>query len=473
MYINPTIFRGYDLRGVVNRDLNPDIVEHLGRAYAAFLLKRGIGRAIVGHDCRATSPEYSQRLIQGLLSSGVNVIDIGLTLAGIFYWAQYHFNYLGGVMVTASHNPADYNGFKFATGLSSTMMSEEIQELRSICDGDNLIKGELKGMADKRDIKGSYFDDLLKRFNFIRKMKVAVDPSCSTPGFFVPELLRRAGFEVVENNCQLNACFPMGTPDPTEKAVAQRLAAKVTETAADIGFSYDADGDRIGVAAGDGQIMWNDILVALFAADVLDQNPGAKIVFNTLCSKVVEDVILARGGQPIMCRVGHSYIKAMAQKEGAKFAGELSGHFFFLDKFYPHDDGCYATLRLLDYLDRTNQTLSQAVASLPHYISSPEIKIGCPDELKIAFIEKVSRVLRNDFQEAKVIDDERAGDGVRLDMPDAMFVLRYSQNGPYLTVKFEAKSQERYEELKSYIKNLLNVYPEVDWTFGVNVESLS
>lgn len=473
MKINPQIFRGYDIRGVADRDLNPEIVELLGKAYGAFLAKRGINEAAVGRDCRLTSPQYSRAIIKGLLWSGIDVIDIGLTLVGTLYWSQYHLKCRGAVMVSASHNPAEYNGFKLATGFSEPMDGEAIQELRRAVEQGDFVKGEKQGRAEERDITRAYLDDIASRFKINRKFKVVVDSSWATPGVFVPVLLRKVGCEVVEKNCQPDGTFPLGVPDPTEKAVAFRLSQEVKEAAADIGFTYDADGDRIGVVDENGGILWNDILVALFAADVLSQNPGAKIVFNTLCSKVVPDTIKAMAGQPIMWKTGHSFIQAKLRESGAQFAGELSGHFFFSDKFYPHDDGCYATLRLLDYLDKTGKTLSQAVSALPKYISSPEIKVGCPDELKVGLIAKMGEVLRRDFPEAEAIDDERAGDGTRLEMEDEMFVIRYSQNGPYLTVKFEAREQQRYDDLKHYISKFLHSYPEVDWSFGVNVESLT
>jgi len=472
MKINPNIFRGYDLRGEVEKDLNPEIVEHLGRGYAAFLNRRGITKAVVGHDCRATSVEYKDAIIKGLVSSGIDVVDIGLTLTGTLYWSQYFFDSKGGIIVTASHNPAEYNGFKFATGFSETMVSDEIQELRKIVEEENYITVKKEGTVKKQNIKQIYIDDIIKRFDLKNKFKIVVDPGNSTPGYFIPDLLRAAGMEVIEKNTNLDPTFPLGTPDPTEKEVAERISKEVLEAGADLGFSYDADGDRIGVVDGNGRILWNDVLVALFAADVIRENPNAKIVFNTLCSKVVEETIREKGGQPIMWRTGHSFIKAKAQKEKAKFAGELSGHFFFLDKFYPHDDGAYATMRLLDYLSSSGVSLAEAVNSLPQYISSPEIKVGCPDDLKVSFIGKISGVLKKDYPETEVIDDERAGDGVRLEMNDAMFIVRYSQNGPYLTIKFEAKTEERYNELKRYINQLLHSYEEVDWKYGVNVESL-
>ncbi len=472
MKINPEIFRGYDLRGMVNQDLTPEIVEHLGKAYGTYLLRRRMKRAVVGHDCRLTSPEYRDAIIRGLISTGVDVIDIGLTLVGTFYWAQYYFKAQGGAMVTASHNPADFNGFKFALGYSRTMVTDEIQALRKLADQGKFIVGRKPGTVQKRDITQIYFNDLARRFKKLRRFRIVVDPSNSTPGAFLPPLLRQLGCVVIESNCKLDGHFPVGTPDPTERIIAQRISKLVKQRKADLGLSYDADGDRIGVVDERGNILWNDILVALFATDVIEKNPGAKIVFNTLCSKVVEGAIKATRGKPVMWRTGHSFIKAKAQKIKAKFAGELSGHFFFLDQFYPHDDGAYATLRILDYLSRTKQTLSQAVAKFPKYISSPEIKVGCPDSKKVKLMDKIAKVLRRDFQDAEIIDDERAGDGVRLEMPEEMFIIRYSQNGPYVTIKFEAKTQKRYNELKKYINTLLHKYPEMDWSFGVNVESL-
>jgi phosphomannomutase/phosphoglucomutase len=471
--INPHIFRGYDLRGIVGKDLNTEIAEHLGKAYGTYLIKHRIdSKTVVGYDSRLTSSEYKDALIKGIASTGIHSIDIGLTMTGTFYWSQYFFKSKGGVMVTASHNPAEYNGFKFATGLSETMVSEEIQELRQIAEEDDFVSSPKKGIIKKQDIKLDYYNDLLRRFDIKKKFKIVVDASNATPGVIVPELLRKLGCEVIESNCNLDSSFPLGTPDPTEKAVAERLAKKVLSAKADIGLTFDADGDRIGVVDHKGNILWNDILVALFAADVLRKNNGAKIVFNTLCSKAVQETIMNNHGIPVMWRTGHSFIKAKAREENAKFAGELSGHFFFLDRFYGHDDGAYAALRLLEYLSQTDQTLFDAAGKLPHYISSPEIKVGCSDDKKLLLMKKIARFLRSDFPSAEIIDDERAGDGVRLDLEGAMLVIRYSQNGPYMTIKFEAKKKNRYDELKEYIHTLLHKFDEVDWNYGVNVESL-
>lgn len=473
MQVNPYIFRGYDLRGLVGKDLNPELVEHLGRAHGTILRKNNIDKAVVGYDCRETSPEYSQAIIRGLNSVGVDVVNIGMTMVGTFYWSQYFLKCQGGIFVTASHNPAEYNGFKFAIDFSETLVSEGMQELRRIVEQEDYFQPDKQGKEEKRDIRQDYFSDLLKRFN-IKRFKVVVDPSNATPAAVVPELLRQAGCEVVEKNCDINPSFPLGTPDPTEKLVADRLAREVVESGADIGFSYDADGDRIGITDEKGRIVWNDVLLALFAIDVLDHHPGATIMYNTLCSKMVEEVIKARGGRPFMWRTGHSFLKKKNQEVKAAFIGELSGHFFFSADFYNHDDGCYSTLRLLDFLSRSGKKLSEALDELPLFISSPEIKVYCSDEKKVALMEKIAPILKQDFPEADVVDDERAGDGVRLDLPDGMFVIRYSQNGPYLTIKFEGRNQERYEALKKYLIDLLHRFEEIDWQAksNTNLEAL-
>lgn len=472
MQINPNIFRGYDLRGIVDKDLNKEIVEHIGRAHGTYMKRHGIAKALVARDSRATSPEYSDALIRGFSWAGIDTVDIGMNMVGTFYWAQYFLNIKGGAFVTASHNPAEYNGFKFAIDFSETLVSDGIQELRRMVEEEDYEQGEEPGRIEKKEIKEEYFSDIIKRLPIEKKFKIVIDSSCSTAGVIAPDLFRRIGCEVVESNCQLDPTFPLGTPDPTETAVAMRLQKKVLEEKADIGFSFDADGDRIGIVDNKGTIIWNDVLVALFAVDVLLKHRGAKIMYNTLCSKVVEETIIKNGGEPFMWRTGHSFLKKKNQEVKAAFIGELSGHFFFSKDFYNHDDGLYSALRLLSYLSRSKQSLAEAVADLPKYISSAEIKIGCADDKKVALVEKISAMLRNDYPKAEVIDDERAGDGVRLDMPDSMLVIRYSQNGPYLTIKFEAKTEAKYNELKQYLKKLLHGHKEIDWSYGVNVDSL-
>ena len=375
MKFNPHIFRGYDLRGLVGTDLNPELVEHIGKVFGTYLKRRKLPRAIIGRDSRATSQAYGDALIRGLRFAGIDVFDIGMTLVGTFYWAQYYLNTNSGVFVTASHNPAEFNGFKFASDFSETLVTDGMNELRRMAEKDDYEKSDKVGTVRKKDIQDSYFSDLLTRLPIKRKFRVVVDPSCTTAGAIAPDLLRKAGMEVVEKNCVIDQSFPLGTADPTETLVAERLRKEVLEAHADIGFSYDADGDRIGIVDEKGTIIWNDVLVAIFAEDVLHQHPGATIMYNTLCSKVVEETIVKNGGKPFMWRTGHSFLKKKNQEIMAAFIGELSGHFFFSKDFYNHDDGLYSTLRLLRYLSETGKSLHEAVMDLPQYVSSPEIKM--------------------------------------------------------------------------------------------------
>ncbi len=474
MKVNPSIFRGYDLRGLVGTDLSPELAEHLGKAFGTYLKRNGITEAVVGRDCRATSPEYATCIMKGLTWAGIDVIDIGMVLVGTFYWSQYHFKRPGGIYVSASHNPPEFNGFKFANGYSETLVSEGMQEVRRLVEEEDYEPGDKPGQAKEEDIREAYYADVLERIKLGKKLKVVVDPGATTAGAWAPGLLREAGCEVVEFNTKVDPSFPLGVADPTEITVLERLRQEVLDSKADIGLTYDADGDRIGIVDEKGNLVWNDVLVALFASDVLRDHPGATIMFNTFCSKAVSETIEAKGGKPFMWRTGHSFLKKKNQEVRAAFIGELSGHFFFSEDFYNHDDGLYSSLRLLRYLAASDKTLSQLIAELPYYVSSPEIKLACADDKKVALVEKLTPIVQKDFPDAEVIDDQRAGDGVRLEAADKMFVVRYSQNGPYLGIKFEAKTQDGYEKLRAYLSKLLHQFPEVEWEnkIAANVEVL-
>jgi phosphomannomutase/phosphoglucomutase len=348
-------------------------------------------------------------------------------------------------------------------------VADGIAELRRLVEAEEYDLSETPGTLTERDILSEYIEDLKSRFNIEKKLKVVVDPSAATPGLIVPRALEALGFEVICHNCVVDPTFPLGTPDPTTEHVAERLSTEVIAAGADIGFSYDVDGDRIGIVDETGRIIWNDVLLALFSMDVLYDHPGATIMFNTLCSNVVPETIARSGGVPFMWRTGHSFLKKKNQEVGAAFIGELSGHFFFAADFYNHDDGVYSTLKLLDYLSRTGLKLSEAIAQLKLYKSSPEIKLYCADAVKVSVVARLATIVRQDWPEATVIDDERAGDGLRLDMDNGMFVIRYSQNGPYLTIKFEGIDESAYNEFKSYLNKLLHEVPEIDWDNLMNV----
>lgn len=463
------IFRGYDLRGIVGEDLDEERVEALGKGYATWLLQRRIYDCVVGYDCRLSSPSFAKALIKGLTDSGITVFDIGMTLSQICYFAQYYFRTRGMVMITASHNPKEYNGFKFGTGYSETMLTDDIQQFRKLVQSEKFVTRLPKGKHISKNIKKDYIEDLFRRVDKIGKFKIVVDACAATVGIYLPDIFRKAGCQVIEQNTKPDGNFPVGTPDPTEREVLERLGKRVVAEKADLGFCYDADGDRLGVVDEDGSTIWNDVLVSIFAKDILDFLPGAKIVFNTLCSKQVSDVVKESGGQPIIWKTGHSFIKAKIAEEKAPFGGELSGHIYFVDNFYGHDDGAIASLRLLAYLTRMNKSLKQIVAELPHYFSSPEIKIGCADNIKFDFVsKKIGDEIKKLYPKADYVEI----DGVRMDTKEEMLIIRASQNGPYITVKFEGKTQQQYDNLKKQINGILHKFKETDFSTGVNVESL-
>lgn len=465
--INPNIFRGYDIRGLIDEDLNEDVYYTLGRAYATFLTQRRIKEAAVGRDNRRNGEIYAKAVIAGLNDGGIDTIDIGLSLSQIVYYSSYEYKTKGGVMISASHNPGTYNGLKLSVGYSDTMITEEILQMRDIAAKGEFSEGQGKNRQD--DIFPAYLKNLLKLFSIKNNWKIVVDTCNATGGMFYPEVFRQAGCTVIEQNTNLDSSYPLGDPDPTESKVLERLAEGVKMHQADLGFAFDADGDRMSVVDDQGQILWMDTIVALFAKDVLETMPGSPIVYNTLCSRQVTESIVAAGGEPLMWLTGHSFIKAKVKEARSPFGGELSGHIFFMDNFYGHDDGAYACLRLLTYLERKGQKLSQLVAELPKYISSPEIKFGLADEIKFKFIaEVITKEFKEHWPSAEYIDI----DGIRMDMPDQMAIIRASQNGPYATVKFEAKTQEGYENLKKIIKDILGKYQEIDLQKGTNTHAL-
>jgi len=464
------IFRGYDLRGLVGSELNDNTVMLLAKGYATWLIQRKIYDCVIGYDCRISSPKFRDIFVKEMTDAGITVYDIGMTLTQICYFACYYFRTRGMVMITASHNPKEYNGFKFGTGYSETMLTEDIHVFRDLVKSENFLTRSVKGKCIKKDIKQDYIDDLMRRIDPIRKFKVVVDSCNGSAGIYLPDILRQVDCEVIEQNTKPDGNFPSGTPDPTESEVQERLARRVVKEKADLGFSYDTDGDRIGVVDEDGSLIWNDTLVALYSKDILNSLPGSKIVYNTLCSKQVDDVIRASGGIPVMWMTGHSFIKAKVREERAPFGGELSGHIYFVDNFYGHDDGAIATLRLLAYLTKVKRSLKQEVALLPHYISSPEIKVGCPDKVKFEFVrEKIGGEIKKLYPNVKYVEI----DGVRMDTDEEMLIVRASQNGPYLTVKFEAKTQIAYNRLKQQVSDILHKFKEIDFKSGVNTSSLT
>ncbi len=462
MQLNPYIFRGYDIRGIAGQDLSDEAFYCLGRGYATFLISRRIKLCPVGRDNRASSESYSRSFIKGLNDGGIDTIDLGLSLSQIVYFSSYHFLTKACAMITASHNPKEFNGLKLGISYSETMGTEDIQELRQIIENSHFTSGF--GHNHRKDIFPYYLKHLQSYFKLNKKWHVVVDTLNSSSGKFYPKIFRKAGCKVTTWNDRLDSRFPSGT-DPTDITVLSDLAKKVLREKADIGFAFDADGDRMAVVDELGRYHWMDIIVTLFSIDVLENIQGATIIYNTLCSRDVPDTISKLGGKPIMWQTGHSFIKEKMRETGAMLGGELSGHIFFMDNYFGHDDAAYACLRLLSFLENHNETLSEATASIETHIGSPEIKLGVPDDEKFNLIDKL---IRHDlfvtWPHAKITDL----DGIRLDTNDLMVVVRASQNGPYITVRFEGKNEKLYNEIIVKLSKILSAYPIINWTDNVN-----
>ena len=471
MKVNPFIFRNYDIRGVAGEDLDADKVEAIGKAYGTFLQRRKIRQAVVGRDCRLSGEEYARAFIRGLTQTGVDAIDLGMVMTQMVYFGQYRFQTNGGAMITASHNPWNFNGFKLATGYSRTTETRDVQEIQKIVEQENYFvpdrSGKITELAgeERKAFVEDYMNDVLKRVRLKKRFRVVVDTGMGTTGMFNPEIFERAGCEVIGQNLEVDGHFPVGTPDPTALEVMERVRETVLKTGADLGVAFDGDGDRTGIVDEKGNILWNDVMVAIFAKEILERFPNSKIVHNTLCSQLTSRVIEQSGGTPVMWRTGHTFIKAKIAEVNAAFGGELSGHFFFADNAYGHDDGTYAVLRVLEYLSDKNVSLTQLYKEFPKYISSPEIKIGCPDDKKVEVVRDLSARFKNDFPQAKITDASviPGDDGTRADFEDGMIIFRYSQNGPYITIKFEAQDQETYDARRLYVRTLLESYPEMIW----------
>jgi phosphomannomutase / phosphoglucomutase len=460
------IFRAYDIRGESGKDLDENIVYTLGRGYATFLSQRRIHKCVVGRDCRLTSQEFSHAFTTGLLDGGIDVVDIGLTLSQIVYFSAYYFKTRGTAIITASHNPKNFNGLKLGTGYSDTMVTEEIQYLSEIIESNIFSSG--KGKLEELDIFSAYKNYVLSLYTVSSGKKIVVDGCNTGSGMIYADLLRSIGCQVIEQNCEIDGNFPLGQPDPSKVTVQQRMSDSVKKHKADMGIGYDTDGDRFSVVDDTGKALWTDSLVSLYAKDILESYKGAKIIFDSMCSQQVKKTIEKNGGIAIMWKTGHALIKSKLKQERAVFAGELSGHMFFADNFFGHDDGAVATLRLIDYLERKQQKLSEAISELPQYISTPAIYLNVPEESKSNLMGRLKIDIKIKFQGSGISEL----DGIRIDGDKGMAVLRPSNTNPQIALKLEASDQESFLKIKKDIKEVLLRFTEINIKDGINTELL-
>jgi phosphomannomutase / phosphoglucomutase len=438
MKINPQIYREYDIRGVVDKDLTPEIVKRLSLGFGTHMVQLGRKDLVVGRDGRLTSPSYAERVIEGLMSAGCNVVDIGVCPTPVYYFSLFHLDKDGGMMVTGSHNPPEFNGFKVSVG-KSTIFGEEIQELGRLVERGDFASG--KGNVTKVEIIRPYQEYIRKNIELDKRLKVVIDAGNGTAGIVAAPLLRDLGCEVEELYCDIDGRFPNHFPDPTVPANLKDLIGRMKKMGADIGIGYDGDADRIGVVDDQGNIIWGDQLMILFSREILKEKKGATFVAEVKCSQNLFRDIEKRGGRAIMWRTGHSLIKEKMREEKAVLGGEMSGHIFFADRYFGYDDAIYASCRLIELLSRTDKRLSRLLEDVPKTFITPEIRVDCPDEIKFKVVEKVKEELRQSFT---IIDV----DGVRAQFGDGWGLVRASNTQPVLVLRFEALTEQRLQEIK-------------------------
>ncbi|MGB0466805.1 MAG: phosphomannomutase/phosphoglucomutase [Pontibacterium sp.] len=435
--LDQTIFRAYDIRGIVGSALTDDTVYHLGRAFAAQAKSQNVTRVHVAADGRLSSPHLKNLLNQGLMDGGCDVIDNGYVSTPLLYFAANHDEECTGVMITGSHNPSDYNGFKMMMA-GHTLSGEDIQALKSRIIDQNYTEGE--GSLTDIDIRPQYLERVTSDIKLKRKLKVVVDCGNGIPGDVAPGLIEQVGCEVIPMFCEVDGNFPNHHPDPGKPANLVDAIAKVKETGADLGLAFDGDGDRVGVITASGKIIYPDRVMMLFAEDILSRNPGAEIIYDVKCSRLLANVIRNAGGQASMWKTGHSLIKGRMKETGALLAGEMSGHIFFKERWFGFDDGLYSAVRLLEILSAREETADALFAAYPEDISTPEINIDVTDEGKFDIIEALKAF---EFEGG----DINLIDGVRVDYPDGWGLVRASNTTPVLVLRFEAESQAALERI--------------------------
>lgn len=457
--INPQIFRQYDIRGHAEKDLTNEAVKLIGQAFGTYVRDHGSRDVLVGRDNRLSSKRLRDALVEGLLSAGCHVVDIGLVVTPTLYYSREFSGIDGAVMITGSHNPPEENGFKLACG-EGTLHGEEILRLKDMLEEGKFRSGT--GEIEERDLTGPYLDMLKEKIQLgPRRIKVAVDCGNGTGALFAERILKSWGCEVIPLYCESDGNFPNHHPDPIKTANLQALRKAVLENGADLGVAYDGDADRIGIVDEKGQIIWGDMLMCLYWREILARNPGALAIIEVKCSRALVDEVVRLGGRPIFYKTGHSLIKAKMRETRSVFTGEMSGHMFFADEFYGFDDAFYATGRLLRILSRTKDALSGLLAGVPKYYSTAETRVPCADKEKFKIVDRLVKLFKKDYE---VIDV----DGVRVLFGDGWGLVRASNTQPVLVARCEAGTPEGLKRICGVMKKAMTEFPEVgnfDWEY--------
>ena len=455
-----SMFREYDVRGhVSDEELNEKNVYRIVKAYALYLEKHNMKRAIVGYDNRKCSPGFAKAAMDALLEMGIDVVYIGLTLSPVVYYAQYRYKCEGACMITASHNPNDWSGFKFANGYSKTLEPKDIEELYSYLDVDDGKKRE-KGTLTEENVRDDYINEVVSRIHMGPNVpKVVIEAGNGGAGVFAYEIFQRLGCMTFQLHCDPDDNYPNYFPNPSNIQTRNRLKEIVLHPyiKADLGISFDGDGDRIGVIDNNGENIWSDVILAILAKQLLEKKPGSKIVYDVKCSQTLTEVIENNGGIPVMWKTGHSYIKSKMHEINAELAGERSGHIFVGgDDYFGFDDAIFVAAKLVEYLSNQEKSISEVVEDFPKYITSPEIKANCADEIKYSIVDKIVKELKEKYP-GRVNDIN----GARVKFDYGWGLIRASSNLPELVIIFEADTLEHLLEIRAIFKSITNKYDEI------------
>jgi phosphomannomutase/phosphoglucomutase len=451
--MNPHIFREYDIRGVAEDDLTDEVAFGIGRAFGTLMKRGGGGRAVLGHDVRLSSPRLHGAVAEGMVASGLEVIDLGFIVTPGLYFGIVHLAADGGLQVTGSHNPAEYNGFKM-TLQGGAVYGAQIQAMRGLIEQEDFESGE--GTLSVRPVTHEYLEAIAERVSLEGSPRIVVDAGNGTAGPVALQMFERLGCTVDALYCEPDGTFPNHLADPTVPAFMEDLRVRVVESEADMGIGLDGDGDRIGLIDDRGRLVFGDQLLAIFARDVLERLGRAEIIFDVKCSQGLVEDIEAHGGDPIMWQTGHSLIKTRMKETAAPIAGEMSGHMFFTEDWYGFDDAVYAAARLLGILDRWDSRLSDVIDDIPYYHSTPELRVGCPDAEKFDVIARITERFkaRNDVE---VVDI----DGARVIFEEGWGLARASNTQPVIVLRFEGRTEEALERVRREFTAVLADFPSV------------
>lgn len=452
--VNPNIFREYDIRGIADNDLTDDVVELIGKAYGTYLGAKGLKKFSVGRDVRLTSERIKNALIRGLTSTGADVVDIGQVPTPVLYFSIVHLDLDGGIMVTGSHNPIEFNGLKMCEGISS-IYGEDIQTLKNIIEKGKFRSGS--GSMTEQDVLPEYISMIKSKITLKKKLKIVIDAGNGTAGEIAPELWEDMGCEVIRLYCEPDGRFPNHLPDPTVPKYVVDLTRKVLEEKADIGIGYDGDSDRMGVIDEKGNMIYADQFLALFSKDVLASHKGASIIFDVKCSQALPEFIEKYGGVPFMWKTGHAILKAKLKELKAPLAGEMSGHIFFADEFYGFDDAIYVSGRFLQIIADSDKSVSEIMSEIPQFVGTPEVRVACADDEKFDVVKDLVSYFKSNYETIDI-------DGARVMFGDGWGLVRASNTQPVLVLRFEAKTKERLDEIVEIFKKKLGEYKAVEFS---------